>query len=206
MKLIDISHTLSNESPVYPGTTEISITKNKTLENDYYNAYVMISGFHVGTHIDIPMHLTEDEKMVKDFPLDDFIGKGILLDVRGENSIVMKTSYEDTVVNDSIVLLYTGFDQHYYEDRYFKQHPTVDSKLTDFLISKKIKMLGMDMPAPDFPPFPCHKALFSNGIYVIENLTNLQNLLEIDNFEVIAFPLKISAEASFARVVCRLTC
>lgn len=60
------------------------------------------------------------------------------------------------------------------------------------------------MPAPDYPPFTFHKALLSNDIFVLENLTNLGSLLDKPNFEVMAFPLKISAEASFVRAVCQI--
>lgn len=38
---------------------------------------------------------------------------------------------------------------------------------------------------------------------MLENLTNLNSLLGIDSFEVMAFPLKICAEASLVRAVCR---
>lgn len=62
----------------------------------------------------------------------------------------------------------------------------------------------MDMPAPDYPLFTYHKALLSNEIFVLENITNLQELLRVSEFEVIALPLKISAEASFVRAICRI--
>jgi kynurenine formamidase len=65
-------------------------------------------------------------------------------------------------------------------------------------------MLGMDMPAPDYFPFDFHKELLTNGIFLLENLTNLQELLGVNDFEVIALPLKIAAEASFVRAVCRI--
>lgn len=64
-------------------------------------------------------------------------------------------------------------------------------------------MLGIDMPSPDFPPFPVHKLLLSNGIFILENLTGLQQLLNIDTFEVFAVPLKIYAEASLTRAYAR---
>jgi len=64
-------------------------------------------------------------------------------------------------------------------------------------------MLGMDMPAPDYPPFTFHKSLLSNGIFILENAANLEELTNLSAFEVMAFPLKISAEASLVRAVCR---
>lgn len=204
MKLIDISHVLSEYTPIYPGDYKITLSKYKSIEKDYYCSYLLSSCLHAGTHIDLPMHLIDDNRVAADFELDNFVGKGVLLDVRTENIISMKQRYEEMITEDSVVLLYTGFDKYYYTDKYFTGHPVVSDELADFLLSKKIKMLGMDMPAPDYPPFIFHKLLLSNDIFVLENLTNLGNLLDKDNFEVIAFPLKISAEASFVRAVCKI--
>lgn len=202
MSLIDISHILDENTPIFPGDYKTSLTKHMTIEKDYYSAYLLQSCFHSGTHVDIPMHLVNDDRTVKDFPLDSFVGKGVLLDVRGEKSIGMKSVYEVMVKEQDIVLLFTGFDKHYFQDEYFTQHPVVSDSLAEFLISKRIKMLGMDMPAPDYPPFTFHKDLLKNGILVLENLTNLHSLTDVDEFEVMALPLKVSAEASFVRAVC----
>ena len=202
MRLIDISHTLDENTPVFPGDYKTTLSIYKTIEKDYHNAYLLQSCLHTGTHIDIPMHLIDDNRTTADFPLERFWGKGILLDVRGEKSIEMKSAYEDVICEQDIVLLFTNYDTNYFKDEYFSQHPIVSDDLANFLISKKIKMLGMDMPAPDYPPFAFHKALLKNEIFVLENLTNLQNLVGINKFEVLALPLKINAEASFVRAVC----
>lgn len=204
MKWIDISHNLDETTPVYPGNYETTLSKIKSIEKDYYTAYLLKSGLHTGTHIDMPMHLIEDDKTAMDFSIDHFVGKGVLLDVRGEKSIVMKAQYEEMINEQDIVLLFTGYDAHYFKEEYFSDHPVVSDELAGFLLEKKIKILGMDMPAPDFPPFTFHKALLNNGIFVLENLVNLGSLVDVDQFEVMAFPLKIKAEASFVRAVCKI--
>ncbi|HHV13462.1 MAG TPA: cyclase family protein [Clostridiales bacterium] len=203
MRLIDISHILNEDTPIYPGDYKTSLQKYATLEKDSYCSYLLSSCLHTGTHIDFPMHLTNDDRAAADFSLDNFAGKGVLLDARGENPICMKSYYKEMVPEGCIVLLYTGFDRYYNEKEYFTHHPEVSNELAEFLISRKIKMLGMDMPSPDYPPFTVHKALLSNDIFILENVTNLHELLDIKSFEVMAFPLKISAEASFVRAVCK---
>jgi len=202
MRLIDISHILDQNTPVFPGDYKTTLSVYKTLEKDYYNAYLLKSGLHTGTHIDIPMHLTNDSQSAADFPLDRFWDRGVLLDVRGEDPIEMKPTYERMIDTRDIVLLFSGCDKNYGKDEYFNAHPVVSDNLAGFLLSRKIKMLGMDMPAPDYPPFLFHRQLLSAGIFVLENLTNLSSLIGIDSFEVMALPLKINAEASFVRAVC----
>jgi kynurenine formamidase len=202
MRLIDISHVLNEDTPIYPGDYKTSLQKYKSIDKDYYCSFLLSSCLHTGTHIDLPMHLINDSRFVSDFALDNFAGKGVLLDVRGENPIKMKTYYKDIISEGCIVLLYTGFDRYYKDQKYFTDHPLVSDELADFLLLRKIKMLGMDMPSPDYSPFKIHKLLLANDIFILENLTNLQELLDISSFEVMAFPLKISAEASFVRALC----
>jgi kynurenine formamidase len=205
MKLIDLSHTLNADTPIYPGDFQIALEPYKRFKVDRYNAYLLKSGLHVGTHIDTPMHLLPDERMVASFPLERFIGRGVLLDVRGEGSIRMKEKYEKIIAPGDIVLLFTGFDSHFNNEKiYFHAYPCVEQGLVDFFISRRISILGMDMFGPDYPPFPTHQALLSQDIFLLENLTNLQSLVGVQNFEVIAFPLKIGAEASFVRAAARV--
>jgi kynurenine formamidase len=67
-----------------------------------------------------------------------------------------------------------------------------------------VEILGLDTPSPDRPPFAIHKILLSHNILIIENLTNLQALSEVSEFEVLAAPPKIRCEAAPVRVGARI--
>lgn len=202
MKWIDISHRLNGDTPNYPGDYPLEIMPYKSMETDHYSLHVLKTGMHTGTHLDMPMHLIDDHRTAADFPLDGFAGEGVLLDVRGESVMAMKPQYEKMVRTEQVVLLYTGWDAHYHSPEYFSGHPVVGEALGEFLLSSGIRMLGMDLPAPDAPPFVFHKDLLRRGIFVLENLSNLGALLDAPRFEVMAFPLKVAAEASLVRAVC----
>lgn len=204
MKLIDLSHEINDNMPVYPGDMKTGLLQVKFLSRDKYNNHRLEISMHSGTHIDSPMHLTEREQYISEIPLESFIAEGCLLDVRGQAVIGLKPEYRSLVKENSIVLLYTGFDRHYGTKAYYENHPCMDIELCRFLIGKNIKMVGMDIPAPDRYPFEIHKLLFSNNIYVMENLTNLDRLLNAGRFEVMAFPLKIRADSSMTRAVARI--
>ncbi len=204
MQYIDITHTLHHNTPVYPGDTPLSLVQNKFLDKDFYCEHYLQTNMHVGTHIDMPMHLVEDNRTVADFQLEHFVGQGVVLDVRGESCISMKPIYKDLIREGNIVLLYTGWDKFFQTEKYFSSHPAISKELSDFFIHTKIKMLGMDMPSPDHTPFKIHKDLLAHNILILENLTNLHPLLGKKSFEVMAFPLNIQAEASLVRVVCQV--
>lgn len=205
--IIDLSHVIQDNMPTHPYDDKAKLYEDKTLDRDKFNNSRLEIGMHVGTHIDAPRHFLNSDKYIKDFQLEQFIGNGCLLDVRGESVISLKKEYYNLVQENDMVLLYTGFDSlfgkvDYYEN--FNNHPIVDIELANFFVEKNIKLLGMDMPKPDNYPFEIHKLLLSNDIFIMENLTNLQKLLGISSFEVIAFPLKIEAEASIVRAAAKI--
>ena len=167
MKIIDISHILNNNTPIYPEDYKINIEEYKNLEKDNYNLNLLKTTLHTGTHIDMPIHLIENDRLTSDFSIDNFIGKGIVLDVKGENPINMKDEYYDMDFENKIVLLNTGFSKFYYDEKYFFEYPIISDEFGNFLISKKIKVLGMDTPAPDFFPFILHKDLLKNNIFLL---------------------------------------
>jgi kynurenine formamidase len=204
MELIDLSHTLSDSTPVYPGDSPLRLFQEKRLDKDHYNSFRLETNMHAGTHIDSPMHLTPSTDFIDSFPLDTFIGNGCVLDVRGQEIISFKNEYSEKIKERDIVLLFTGHDLEFGKENYFEKYPVIDSDFANFLITKKIKMLGIDTPSPDKYPFEIHKLLFDHNILIIENMTNLGKLNDKKNFEIIAFPLKIKADSSLVRVMARV--
>jgi kynurenine formamidase len=203
-RFIDLSQMIVDQMPVYPGDTPTSLIQTKFFQSDGYNNHRLEMGMHAGTHIDGPMHMTESVEYVSNLPLEAFTGNGMILDVRNQPVIRMKREYEQLIKPEIIVLLYTGQDQLYGSEAYYHEHPVVDVDFCRFLVTKKIKMLGVDMPSPDRYPFLVHQILLENKILILENLTHLNQLLGAESFEVIAFPLKIRADGSMVRAVARV--
>ncbi len=202
-RLVDLSHNIESGMPVYPGDDVPELVQTRWLAQDHHNNHRLQISMHVGTHLDGPMHMLASEQYVSELPLASFIGPGCVLDVRNQPLIRWQPSYEQLVPTGSIVLLHTGHDRWYGSERYFEEHPVVDPAFCEFLVAKQIKLLGMDLPSPDQPPFPVHKRLLVAGIYILENLTNLDQLLSWLSFEVIALPLKLKADGSPVRAIAR---
>ena len=199
MKYVDLTQIIDNDTKVYPGDESFSIKQVAGLEKDGYTAYNISTGLHVGTHIDIPMHMCENSKYISEYPLDRFIGNGVLINVVGEDIINLKEEYYKKIKENDIVLFYTGCSSKFGQDDYFENHPVISEKFAEFLVVKKIKMIGIDAPSPDKHPYNIHKILLKNDIALLENITNLKDLVYVEKFEVFAQPLKINAEASLVR-------
>jgi kynurenine formamidase len=179
--------------------------QTRGVERDGYTSFLLYTGLHAGTHLDAPLHFLRDGAMVKELPLDTFMGRGCLIDVRGEVEVGFKPEYESLIKTNDIVLVWTGHSAKYGTDAYYEEHPVLKEELADFLIAMGVKIVGFDLPSPDTPPFAIHRKLLGAGIPIVENLTNLEELAGFSGFEVMAFPLKISAEGSPVRVVAKAT-
>ncbi|MFW6022645.1 MAG: cyclase family protein [Halanaerobiaceae bacterium] len=202
--LIDLTHEIVDNMPAYPGDERTELKHVKKINEDGYNNHRMEISMHSGTHIDGPMHMTESKKYISEYPLDKFIGRGCIIDVSKEKEVCIKKEYEGIIKSDSILLLYTGFDNSYGTEKYFKKYPVIKKEFVDFLVKKNIKILGLDNASPDNHPYNVHQTLFENDILIMENLKNLKNLLSVEKFEIIALPLKIKADSSIMRVVARV--
>jgi len=201
---IDLSHKITDQMTVYPGDKGVRLYQDKFLHKDDYNNFQLEIGMHVGTHIDTPMHLTEANTFMCDILPDRFIGNGVLLDCRSLEQIIFKDKYDKLIKKDDIVLILTEHSSKFGSVEYYNDHPVISAGMAKFLVKKEIKMLGIDFPSPDKHPFEIHKKLFENNILLLENLNNLSNLLNLNDFEIIALPLKIKAEASPARAVAKI--
>ncbi|WP_042168414.1 cyclase family protein [Paenibacillus gorillae] len=201
--LIDLSHPIRNGMPIYPGDTETKLEHAKQFKKDGYNNHLLTINMHAGTHIDGPMHLLDIDKRINEFPVDRFIGRGCLLDVRGQSVIDARPEYEAMIEPNDIVIVLTGHGKQYGSPGYFDHYPVLTESFAKLMVRKQVKMVGLDTPSPDQYPFEVHQILFREQIFLIENLANAEQLLDAGPFEVIALPLHIDADSSVARVIAR---
>lgn len=202
--IIDLTHIIQNGLPVYPGDSETALIQSKHISTDYYNNHQLSINMHAGTHIDGPMHLLDTNTYLNEFALETFIGEGCLLDVSKETIIDYKEEYEQLIKERQIVILYSGHSKLFGQPEYFTDYPVLTKAFAELLVRKQVKMIGLDTPSPDKYPFEIHKCLFENQILITENLTNVELLLNVKSFEIIALPLHIKADSSLARVIARV--
>jgi kynurenine formamidase len=203
-RYIDLSHPITNDMPCYPGDQKVSLQQNSFFRKDGHNNFLLTTGMHSGTHMDGPMHLTSSLTRIAELPLEQFAGSGFVVNVSGQNTIDLPDSALDHLPPGCIVLFYTGYDSCYTDDSYYLNYPSLSENTAHLLVKKKVKMIGLDFPSPDYAPYIIHQILLANNILIVENLTNLSALLSCRDFELLAFPFKIEADSSPVRVVARI--
>ncbi|MFL0166431.1 cyclase family protein [Candidatus Clostridium helianthi] len=198
MKVIDLTHTISENMPVYPGTEKPKLEVASTYEKDGFKETLLIMFSHTGTHMDSPSHLFSQRTTLDSFNAEQFVGKGIVVDcsnLKEGQKITMK--YIEAVKEKAdiaqYILFYTGWDKYWGTDAYFGNYPYITEEVAEYLIKSKKKGVGIDVigidPIKD-ENLTIHKKLFAEtDIVVIENLTSLDKVGN-DIFTFCALPIK----------------
>lgn len=202
MKRIDLTQTFTNNMPVFPGDPPSSLKQITTIEKDTYTDHQIQSVMHVGTHIDAPLHMIPGGKTMDQISVDRFFGSGVIIDARGKATIDAPLLDGVNIPEGAIILVFTGFGMKYRTPAYFEGYPSMTAEFAQILVDRKVKVVGMDILGPDTDPsWPAHKVLLGNEVLIIENLTNLEKLLEVQEFKIIALPSKYQTDASPVRVI-----
>ncbi|KXL53031.1 kynurenine formamidase [Anaerotignum neopropionicum] len=130
---------------------------------------------HLGTHFDA---------MNKEFPLEYLERNALVFDV----STVMERDIElsdidiSKVQKDMFIAFYTGFieKEGYGSKAYFTQHPQLSNELIAALVKKDISILGIDFAGVrrGKEHTPTDQYCADNGIFIIENLCNLSEIIQ----------------------------
>ena len=201
MTFIDLSVPLNEKTPVYPGDPETKINKAGIFGKDGYRDHYVCVGTHVGTHMDAPSHMIDDGVSLDAIPLERFTGRGVYIKV-GKTFDLDEVKGADIRAGD-IVLFHTGMSDRYHEKAYYESYPAISEEIAHYLVEKKVKIVGVDMCSPDYPPFPVHRILLGAGVLIIENLTNLKALAGKE-FRIHAYPVKLELDGAPVRVVAEL--
>ncbi len=110
MAYIDLTMPINERTPVYPGDPSADFRRIAFCEKDGWNGHRVSMNTHFGTHIDAPWHMLDDGKKLTEYSIDHFIGRAVLLDVRGRQQIEASLV---TIECDDIVLLRTDHTKTY---------------------------------------------------------------------------------------------
>ena len=78
--IIDLTHKIEMNMPVYPGTEAPSIIEVSSIEKDKFLEHKISLFSHTGTHIDAPAHIIWGGMTLDEFPVSAFVGLGLVID------------------------------------------------------------------------------------------------------------------------------
>ena len=200
MKLIDLTLTISENLPSFPGSPVPKFIPWTKIKTEGYNLEILFLSSHSGTHMDAPFHFVKDGLKIHQIDANRFVRDAVILKLKkGPNQSITKKDiiqFEKKfgkIPNDATIIIATGWYKNLTKKTYFEKNPGLSSSAADYLSSKKINLVGIDSPSIDVgsnKEFSVHKILSKNNIIIVENLANLEKI-KSPKFKFIALPLKL---------------
>ena len=183
MRIIDLSHPITPDMPLYPGTPAPTLEPAHTRAADGFLEHRLVITTHVGTHVDAPAHLLDDGATVDQLPCDRFMGRAGVLDAgRGDDGrvdVARLDAQRDRIQGVSFVLLRTGWSRHWGTPAYLEGFPCLTRAAARWLAEHGVRGFGVDTISVDpvgAPELTVHHTLLEAGLVLVENLTNLDQL------------------------------
>lgn len=208
MQVMDFTLVISPDMPgQWPGDPSPSFKIVRSHKIDGWQTTLFSMTTHTGTHIDAPMHIIVGQKNLTSLSIDSFVGEGVVIDVPcSEKQYItaddIKRSGADIKKGD-FVFLYTGWGNKWNnisEEKIFNSRPGLAIDGAEYLISKGIKVVGIDTHTISHPDDPqvapensVHKLFMKQNIVIVECLTGLDKAANKRGILIIgALPLKES--------------
>ncbi|MDR1376227.1 MAG: cyclase family protein [Synergistaceae bacterium] len=197
MKVIDLTQTLEDGMAVYPGAPLPKFERLGSVKGgDPYQLIKFEMTTHVGTHLDCQTHVSPRGYNADSQDLSFFMGKGIVIDCSkyGEGAVMGMEIFDGVDISDKeFIFLFCDWAKRWYDPSFWGNYPIVSKEVIEFLAnSKQVKGLGVEYAAIDpltDPGLTLHKLFLAKEKTIIENLTNLDQLIGQD-FQFIGLPLK----------------
>ena len=200
MKIIDLTLTISDKIPTFPGSPHPTFIPWENIKEDGYNLEGLFLSSHTGTHMDAPHHFLENGTKIHEISLEKLVSEAALIQCRkSSNQSITKADIQKfekkhgKIENFSSVIFYTGWQRNLQKKYYFTKNPGLSVSAAKYLATKKISLVGVDSPSIDLgkdSKFSVHQIFAKKGMLIVENLANL-NKIKLPTFHLVILPLKL---------------
>ena len=210
MKIIDLTHIISEDMPMYPGTGAPKLQVAYGHKEFGFKETLISMYSHTGTHIDAPAHIFADGVTLDKYPVEQFVGKALVIDCRklkkGEEISMSLLEGKGNALNEiEFILFLTGYSLLWGTSGYFDGFPVMSHEVVEWVNRRKLKGIGID--APSFDPVTVdelhnHRIILkTNNTILLENLCKLEKIGN-DPFILCALPLNaLNADGAPARII-----
>ena len=197
--IVDLTHPLSAQMPLWPGDPPPEFTNWANIDHDGYYLRRFSLSEHAGTHLTAPASFYPGGKTVDEYPAEELVKPAVVIDVRQHCranpdyalTVADLTAWESRhhpVPADSVVLLFTGWADHWGSpqdylgaDQNGRLHfPGFGLDAAAFLVNQRgVSGLGTDTagvePGID-DSFAVSRLVLAQPRIILENLASLQHI------------------------------
>ena len=149
-KYVLLSHILRQDTPSYGNRDRVIIRINSSIRGGETanSSCLVLSNNHIGTHIDVPRHFSDNGKKTMDYPIGDYIfEKCQILDVPCNAAKLISISDLTHLREDvDLLLIRTGYEAKRGTEEYWKNNPGLAPSLAGCLREKcpNLRCVGFD--------------------------------------------------------------
>jgi arylformamidase len=218
MKFIDLTHSIEEGMQTFnaPWHPIVEITQMGRLSSEGRQTCKFVVGSHTGTHMDAPLHFIRGGNSIDQIPFSKIFGDVSIIDFSylQEKDKVTVALLEQVRMGKKVIFNF-GWSRYWNTRKFYKNYPFFSPEAAQYLVEKKVELIGMDTPSPDDSRIvlsgenlgsefdsPIHKLLLKNDIVILEYLANLDKIKDdFLGWKIIAMPLKVKgADGAPARV------
>jgi kynurenine formamidase len=221
--IVDLSHTITPEFPLFPGGTPYELVPLQTFaENGYYGNRIQVDE-HTATHMDAPAHFDPDGVTAERLPASGFVAPLAIVDIADRaaadpdaqvvpDDILAWEAANGPLPAGAFVAMRSGWEARLAEPGAFLNqaedgslhfpgfHPDATSLLVE---GRDVVGIGVDTMSLDFgasADFATHVIALSAGKYGLESLANLAGLPAAGATLIVGGPKHENASGGPSRV------
>jgi kynurenine formamidase len=193
-QVVDLTHVLGPDFPTYSGVPELAFDVVQSFHRDRVNVKRWLIHEHIGTHIDAPIHFSDQARTLDQIPIETLIAPLAVVDIslRAQDNPDAELTPDDVaawesrhgpIAPGSCVAMNSGWDR-FANSAQFRNaahtgtmhFPGVNVDAANLLHERGVIGIGVDTLSIDHGPstdFPTHYAWLPANKWAIEGLANL---------------------------------
>ena len=194
----DMTHDVHEAFPTYFGEPGIKLTQKFNWNEHKFNLFQIDLNEHTGTHMDAPLHFSENGQAVNEIPVDNLIVPLCVVDIRAKaasdpdaqvtpDDLTAWINANGEIPDKACVAMLSGWDKHVATDKFRnvgadeKMHfPGFHVEAAQMLIEQTGAVgMAVDTLSLDHGPsgdFATHYAWLPTNRWGIENIANLESV------------------------------
>ncbi len=223
-KITDMSHTLYEGFPTFSGERWFEMERPVTWEKDRVNLNRWTLMEHTGTHIDAPLHFSEDGNSVDLIPVADLLCPLAIIDIRAKaaadadayltpDDIAAWEAQHGEIPEGACVAMNSGWAAHLKTEKYTgldaegKNHtPGFHHEAARFLIEERsVRGIAVDTLSLDrglaSGEFPVHYDWLGSGRWGVECLASMDEIAPSGAYVFVGAPKVAGGSGGPSRIV-----
>ncbi|MBL1072971.1 cyclase family protein [Nocardia sp. 2] len=222
--VVDLTHTLSPELPVWPGNPAFAMVQVAWHENGGFGQNAVGYWEHTGTHVDAPVHRVRGAASVERIAAEDLVAPLVVIDISARadmnpdatldiSDIEKWEGRHGRIPERALVAMYSGWERRLVNPGSFlnldgqgRPHaPGFAGEAAEFLVTQRnivaagVDTLSLDQAATG--EYRAHSAILGAGRYGVEMLANLGRVPAVGATVVVGAPKHAGGTGGPCRVL-----